>query len=161
MTKLRDPVTIEAALDAIGVLIGWDRVAEICSPPGKSIGARRARKWGDPDEPDRLPAMYIVPLDLAYVAAGGGCHILHDTIGRMLDIASAPSVACAIALSKRTEVAIVEVAQSHAALIVANRPGACPGARADAARQVEEGVEALSATLPLLLAESQPEKGGE
>ncbi len=150
MTKLRAPLTVENALTKIAGLIGFAAMAESLTTPGRPVAERTVRNWSDPDTPERCPIEAGIRLDVAYQAAGGDGAPIYETYGLLLDAAHAEHFADEAELARRTISAIKEGGEAHAALVAASRPGATALDRRAALREVEQGVAALTSTLPLL-----------
>lgn len=146
MTKLRGPITYDAALARIAGLIGWAAMATATARAERTV-----RNWGDPDATESCPIECAELLDLAFQAAGGDGAPMFETYARRLDIARAERFADERQLSIFTGMLAKEAGEAVAALITASMPGACARDRTNAAQQVEELLNATTSTLPLLM----------
>lgn len=145
MTKTRAPLTFDNALSKIAGLIGWAEMAHVVGQAERTV-----RDWGDPDTGRNCPIKAALQLDVAFQAAGGEGAPMHEIYTLLLKDARTERFADQIELARRTITAIGETADAEKALVMATLPGATRADRATAAREVEEGIAALSATLPLL-----------
>ena len=102
MTKLRAPLTIDAALARIAGQIpgGWNAMAKALSD---RKSASLVRAWGDPDRREKIPLADALELDLAYRDAGGDGAPLYETYGYLLDAAGTFRFASEIALGRLAE----------------------------------------------------------
>lgn len=141
MTKLRPPMSIDAALARIaGHLPGaWGEMAIIAGRQEHTV-----RAWGDPDKPEVLPLPSAVAFDIAYRRAGGIGAPCRDAYDTLLQAAMTEHFADEIELAHATAHAIKEVGQAESALILAALPGASDETIAAAEREAEEGLVALS-----------------
>lgn len=141
MTKLRAPLSIDAALARIaGLLPGaWGEMATIAARAEHTV-----RAWGDPGKPEVLPLPCAVAFDVAYRKAGGIGAPCRDAYDALLDAALAEEFADQIELAHATANAIKEVGQAEHALILASLPGATEETIAAAEREAEEGLVALN-----------------
>lgn len=154
MTKVRAPLTIDAALARIAGQLpgGWKDVA-------KSAGRkeRTARNWGDPDTPEQVPMDCAICLDLAYQEAGGDGAPIFETYAHQLELAAEQRFADRAELGKLASEIILECAEANAAIVAAAQPGACDKARQIGLKEVDEAIRVLKRALPLLTPEkAQP-----
>lgn len=143
MTKVRAPLTFELAILRIVGLIGWDGAAGVT---GKSESLMR--KVSDQEHPTQLTYEDALKLDVAYRAAGGAGAPLHDCYALRLRAETAIATADSIELARKAGRAAKEAGEALGALIQASQPGATDADRAIAARETEECIAALAATLP-------------
>ncbi|NWK96537.1 hypothetical protein DM806_12875 [Sphingobium lactosutens] len=153
MTKLRPPISIDAALARIaGQLPGsW---AEMASVTG--YADRTVRRWGDFDaavddiEARDIPMRAACKLDIAYQAAGGiGAPIL-EAYADLVKVAASEAFACKQQLLVATMDFMTENHEAEQALLEATRPDAGPAEIANAKKQlldVREDVDQLIAGL--------------
>ena len=150
MTKPRAPFSFENALTRIAGLIDWPAMMEAISTEGRAVARRTLIDWSDPDN-DRCCTVHdAIALDIAYRAAGGDGAPMFETYASLLELAHAERFVDQVELARRTCKVIKEVSEAEAALVQATMPGATAAHRAEALRQVEEGMAALSSTVPLL-----------
>ena len=146
MTKERPPVSFELGLTRVAGLIGWDRTATILC-----MSERTARDRSDPDtQPcvgDSVNLDEAVALDAAYRAAGGDGAPMLQCFALKVETALAGATADAAALARRAAQVAEETGQAVKAIVLASVPGASPVQRQIAAREAEEAISALTATL--------------
>ncbi|WP_288806349.1 hypothetical protein [uncultured Novosphingobium sp.] len=159
MTKLRAPLTIDAALARIAGQIpgGWNAMAKALSD---RKSASLVRAWGDPDRREKIPLADALELDLAYRDAGGDGAPLYETYGYLLDAAGTFRFASEIALGRLAVEAIREGGEAHAALVLAAQPGVEARQKHDAMREVDEAIEALQSARIVLEAMTRPRATG-
>lgn len=153
MTKLRPPVSEGQALDRIAGVLEWSGMAKLL---GKA--ERTVRNWGEPDTTAGISYRDALALDVAYQLKGGQGAPLYDCYALRLNMAQAVMNADAEALSRAAKAAAKEGGEAVAALIEASRPGATAADRLIAKREVQESIEVLASTLPML--EQPSEKSG-
>lgn len=148
MTSVRPPLSIDGALARIaGQMPGsWHEMATIVGRADSTV-----RNWGNPNTSESIPIDSAIQLDIAYQAAGGIGAPIYETYSLQLETALAERFSCAIALARKTMTAIREGGEAHEALVAATLPGASDRDRAEAAREVEEGIAALKECLPFLV----------
>lgn len=149
MTKLRGPLTYDAALARIAGLVGWSAMATATDRADRTV-----RNWGDPDASESCPIECAELLDLAFQAAGGEGAPMFETYARRLDVARAERFADERQLSICTSTVAREAGEAVAALITASMPGGSERDRTHALREVEQLLNAASSTLPLLTPQS-------
>ena len=117
MTKLRPPLSIDAALERIASVIpgGWNGMAAVT---GRKPGTVRA--WGNPDRDEGVPLADAIAFDLAYQAAGGQGAPLFEVYALKLEasnieVASRPQDLIALVSSVIKETAEAEVAMLRVA----------------------------------------------
>jgi hypothetical protein len=66
MTKLRDPMSIEQAIQTVVDCIGWSQASSVCG-----VVERTARYWADADHPTSISMANAEKLDRAFIDAGG------------------------------------------------------------------------------------------
>lgn len=66
MTKLREPLSIHAAVFTVCDYIGWDVAADVCA-----ISESQLRKYTDPATSRDISGKNIIRLDSAFIKAGG------------------------------------------------------------------------------------------
>lgn len=147
VTVVRPALTIDGALARIaGHLRGsWAEMAIVVDRAENTV-----RDWGNPNAGVSVPIEAAIALDLAYMAAGGLSAPIHEAYGLLLETRFAQRFACAIELGRKTMAAIREGGEAHEALVAATLPGATDRDREQALREVEEGINALKDTIPLL-----------
>lgn len=145
MTKRRAPLSYDNALARIAGLIGWAEMARVTDRQERTV-----RNWGDPDARESCPIDCAEMLDLAFQAAGGQGAPMLETFTLRFDAARAERFADPAQLSFFSQTVAKEAGEAVAALIAAARPGATARDRADALREAEELVTAVTVTLPLL-----------
>ena len=143
MTKLREPMTYEAALTEVAARIGWDNVAAICG-----VKQRAARFWSDPDCQTHIRMIDAERLDRAFLGAGGAFAPFHRMLALRLEIPAragpgADLAACAMAAAK-------EAGEAIAAMVAAAAHPDDPRLLRDAARETQEAVLAMNDELAAL-----------
>lgn len=145
MTKLRDPLSTEYALDrAFGVL---DR-AVVGLELGRS--PRTLRDYGDPDHPSGISMDDALAIDLAYRRAGGTGFPLFESYYLRLEAEAAAPGYCATARDRLAGTAVTEAGEAIAAIFGATRLGATSADRAHAMRETVQAMTAFIHTLPML-----------
>lgn len=149
MTKLRPPLTIDAALTRAADILpgGFPALAELT---GRSASLVRA--WGDPDRREEIPLSVAMLIDQAVRAATGETPFTSWMQGR-LNLAGVAAPFDAADLVARIAEVVRETGQANAALVEATRPGASPADLATAQRETEEAIAVLLRTLPLIRAQ--------
>jgi hypothetical protein len=152
MTKLRAPLTVDAALARIAGQLpdGWNSVSEIA---GRQ--PRHCRRWGDPDAEEQIPIDVAIRLDLAFQAEGGTGAPILEAYAAQLELASAARFADRNALLRQAVDVIREGGEAHAAIVRSTQPDASPADERIAYREACEAFEALKKIIPLL-AEQPP-----
>lgn len=149
MTKRRPALTIELALETVGVRIGWDEVARLAG-----FEQRTVRNWSDPDTTPRpedvISLALSMKLDVAYRQAGGEGAPMLQSYALRLDTETAAACADVRERAKRIAKAAKETGEALEAQILANLPGASPAAQELAKRETEQAIGALTNTLPNL-----------
>lgn len=155
MTKLRAPLTIDAALARIAGHLpgGFDEMAAITRR-----AVRTVRNWGDPDTAEQIPLDCAIALDLAFIAAGGDCAPLFETYALKLELGQVEHFACNIRLARHTAEVIREGGEAHAALVRATLPDASAADRQTALRETTEAIDILKRAIPLLTADPVPDQ---
>lgn len=143
MTKLRAPLTWHRALVRIADVLGWELMGELI---GKA--PRTVMDYSDPDTTTGITLADAFTLTVAYRDAGGDGDPIGDCWALRSNMAAA--TASRDELHRRVIVATKEGGEAQAALIAALAPGADALDRRAAAREVQEHIEALTRTLPLL-----------
>jgi hypothetical protein len=145
VTKERLPLTAERALTQIAGVIGWECVADIA---GKS--ERQVRRWGDNDVPTSITLKTAAELDIAYHTAGGGGFPLTECLQLRVETGASAAAPDLAAQAELAADAAEEVGEAIAAQIRAMAPGAGRKERLVAAKETEEAISHLKATLPFL-----------
>ncbi|CAN5370402.1 hypothetical protein BH10PSE14_BH10PSE14_04600 [soil metagenome] len=145
MTKLRPPLSFGHALDRIAGLVTWAEMARIVDRKERAV-----RNWGDPDMPESCPIAAALALDIAYEQAGGLGSPMFDAYAHQVRQSRNTAYADRIELARRAASAMKEVGEAGGALVMATLPDATAADRATALREVSEGIDALTATMPLL-----------
>ena len=154
MTKVRPPLTYANALHRIAGLLGVDAMAQaVDRKPGTVYN------WMNPDTPEQCPIDCAELLDLAWQEAGGDGAPIYETFGLRLDEARADRFRDGFELAQRTIASIKETGEANAALVAFAQPGASEAHRANTVREVEEAIQALTATLPFLKQGAGPDGG--
>lgn len=143
MTKQRTPVSFERSLVRISDVLGWKRMGELI---GKA--PRTVMDYSDEDVATCITLDDAFTLEAAYRDAGGEGAPIGDCWSLLLN--KRPTVACRDELFRRVAVASKEGGESQVALIRALAPDADAVDRRVARREVQEHIEALTGTLPLL-----------
>ena len=151
MTKLRPPVSVEDALDRVVGRIGLAQAAQVVEKQQGTL-----RKWSDPDKPNEITLSAAFKLDAAYLASGGGCAPFLTIYEALLEGATERVCADAERVAKLAAEAAKETGQAMAAQFLASRPGASRADRLIAARETQDAIVALSATLPSLCGPEVP-----
>ncbi|MCA1199162.1 hypothetical protein K9B35_14385 [Sphingomonas sp. R647] len=146
MTKVRPPLSINAALDRIAGLVegGWLAM-------GDAIGKaeRTVRNYGDPDTPEEISARDAITLDILFQQNGGEGAPIFQTYALQLEIDRADVFATQAEIARRVQISIVEGAEAAQAAIACALPGATD---ADFATAIREQVDAISANTDTLAA---------
>lgn len=150
MTKQRTPVSFERAIVRISDVLGWKLMGELL---GKS--ARTVQDYSDEDVATCITLHDAFTLEAAYRDAGGEGAPISDCWS--LRLKKAAATACRDELFRRVAIASKEGGEAQVALINALAPGADAVDRRAARREVQEHIEALTATLPLLDEGTGPE----
>lgn len=147
MTKLRAPLTIDAALARIAGQLpgGWDEMAEVAGRKTRTV-----RNWGDPDTVEQVPIDCAIDLDLAYLAAGGDGTPIRDAYDARLELAAAAKFSSQRELLRHAEDVIREGGEAHAAILAACQPDATAADRENAHRELAEAFEPIKRALALL-----------
>lgn len=145
MTKVRSPLTFERALTRIAGQIGWGEVAAICRRNERTV-----RKWSEEDVRVGIKMESALHLDVAYRQSGGDGAPMLQAYALRLESETAAALADSAKLAETTAEAAKECGEAIANLVLATRPGATRATRLIAMREVEEAVDALSSTLPML-----------
>jgi len=147
MTKLRPPLSFEAAIAKIAGVIGWDDVARHARRSERTV-----RAWSEIEIAAAVTMEAALALDAAYTAAGGDGAPLLACYALRLRADSVALAACTEELARKTVTVIKEGGEAHAALVAATRPGASTAERAIAEKEVVEAMDALTNTLAILRA---------
>ena len=142
MTKRRPPLSFELALTKVAGLIGWPAVAAIVGH-----GERAVRNWSDPDAAAGIRMDAAERLDIAYQEAGGSGAPFLECYATRLKSAMTDAFGSAEAIAVAAARAAKECGEGVAASIAASQPGADRRVFEDAQREIEEGIESLTATL--------------
>lgn len=147
MTKLRPPLSIDAALARIAGLLdrGWEQMAEVT---GRKIGMIRA--WADPQRRERIPVEDAIALDLAYRRAGGEGAPIFECYGAQLDAAGVEWFSSQIALGHEVTRLIKECSEAETATLLASMPGSTARDRTHALREVDQAIAELQRTKIML-----------
>ena len=152
MTYAREPLSFEAALDAIVDRIGQDQVLRIVGRARRTVG-----HWSNPECEATPPIATALALDSAWRASGGAGAPLLDTYRRRFEAAAPIVMGLDLAsLPDLTVQCIHEGAEAKAALVIAMLPGATDLQRREASREVTENIAVLEATLPHLIVQQPP-----
>lgn len=154
MTKVRAPLTVDAALSRIAGQLegGWEEM-------GRAVdkSASYLRACGDPERREKLSIDDAIVLDLAYEASGGEGYPLYMTYEAKLELAQAERFACRFALLRRTAALIKEGGEAHSALARACLPDATEADFRAAQRELAEAWEEIRLVMPLLAPETRQE----
>ncbi len=143
MAKVRPPLSFERGLVRIADVLGWELMGELI---GKA--PRTVMDYSDPDVATGITLKDAFTLEVAYRDAGGDGAPIGDCWSLLLNLAAA--TADRDELHRRVAKASKEGGEAQAALIAALAPGADAVDRRTARREVQEHIEALTQTLPLL-----------
>ena len=156
MTKVRSPMTFEAAMLEIAAGLGsWDAVAAIARRSPSCV-----RSWSDPDIDGGMPLETAFALDAAFMGAGHDHAPLFLVYQRRLDVAARASGASTQRMLEAIGVFAREAGQAVEAGLRAAAPGATQADRIIAQREAEEASTALTDCLSQLggrLSASGPE----
>lgn len=149
MTKQRPPLSIDAALARIAGHLGggWDEMAQLTARQPRTV-----RNWGDPDTPEQIPMDCAIVLDIAFQSAGGVGAPICEVYTHKLEMAGLEHWSDRITLGNHAVDVIKEAGEAHAALVLAAQPGSTDLDFRRAEREVEEALEVLRRTLPLIAA---------
>ena len=142
MTKRREPLTFESALQEAASLIGIDLCAAICSVTTKTI-----RNWSDHDVESEIGLQDALRIDNACYTAAGKRPFLRVFTLRS-DIAERETAAKDLARAAAN--AAKESGEAISALVLAADPRACADTRRTARREAGEAIEALTEGLAAL-----------
>ena len=150
MTKVRPPLTIDAALARIAGQLpdGWREMAATVDRHESTV-----RAWGDHDKPDHIPFPAAIALDIAFVRAGGEGRPLFEVYALLVDVAREQAFASEIELMKRACVLIREGAQAQEAMVLAAIPAAPAHARLDAVRELQDVIREATSAIAHLTAD--------
>jgi hypothetical protein len=138
MTKLREPMSFERALDTIKTLIGWDGCASVLNKTESAV-----RKMSDPDIERTISIRDARRLDQAYRRAGGAGAPMLETYASQLDMGDSDGVAAPDVILTAIRASVKECGEAVAAALEAVNGGASRQNRVDALREIEEGIESL------------------
>jgi hypothetical protein len=142
MTKLRPPVSIENTLYFVLGELTIERAAAVTT---RSIGYLRA--LSDPDKRERLTVEDAIKLDLAYIAAGGSGRPFHETMGLLVEAASATRFSDAAAIGRHEVEVARENGEACAALFEASVDPTDIGTLERALRESEDSHRAAGAAI--------------
>ncbi len=147
MTKPRSPRSIDAALTRIAGTLpgGWTDMAEATDRRESLV-----RAWGDPARREQIPVRDAIILDRAFREAGGLGAPIFEYYAARLDLNGAFVDCEQIALARHAASVVRECGEASAAIVDAALPAASPAQRARATREIEEAIETLRRTRPLL-----------
>ena len=119
MTKLRAPLTIDAALTRAAGLLpgGWASLAELT---GRSPSMVRA--WSDPDRREQLPLRDALLIDQAVRTQTGEAPLL-GWYAAQLDLSCSPAQPVTADFVSRVAEVVRECGEANAALVEAAQPG--------------------------------------
>jgi len=147
MTKLRPPLSVNAALDRIAGQVegGWAAM-------GESIGKkeRTVRNYGDPDTPEEISARDAITLDILYQQHGGEGAPIFQTYALQLELDRVEAFATQAEIARRAMAAIKENSEAARAAIACTLPGATQADFVTAIREHEEAIAADTNTLAAL-----------
>lgn len=145
MTKLRAPLSFEDAINRIAGHLGWPSAAA-------EIGLEESalRRFSNPDDERCIKLQDAFLLDVAYRREGGEGAPILEAFALQLEASNRMLAATGDEIARRAAVAAKEGGEAIAALFAASRPGASRTEMAIAVREVREGIDALTATLPVL-----------
>lgn len=147
MTKLRPPLSVNAALDRIAgqVAGGWEAM-------GQAIGraARTVRNYSDPDTPEEISARDAITLDILFQKHGGEGAPIFETYALALEVERAEVFATQAELARRAQKSVKENAEAAQAQIACLAPGATGADFTRAIRETEEAIAADTVTLAAL-----------
>lgn len=146
MTKLRPPLSIEAALSDVIDAIGMDAAI---AATGRT--KHYLRGLSDPDKRERLTCADAIALDAAHHTALG-TRPIHDMMGLKLDARAADAESCVDRLFASTIEAMKESSEADVALFEATRPGASRATRQTAMRELVQSLNARRRQIPILRA---------
>lgn len=147
MTKLRPPLTVEAAINRIsGQLPGSvEQMAQICGRRPSTV-----RAWADPGRPEEIPIDCAIRLDRAYAEAGGQGFPLFEVYSHLVKSDAAEAFASKFSLLNVLHDCIREGGEAEAAIVRAALPEAGSIERRNAVQEVEQAIVALSKALTVL-----------
>jgi hypothetical protein len=153
VTKLRTPLSFEAALAQVAGEIGWPRSARICGYAESTV-----RNWSDPDTTAAISIESALRLDAAFIAAGGDSAPFFACYAARLK-QEAEAVFSADKLLRCGAAAAKESGEAISAIFDAARPGAGRHEREQAAREVEESILQHQQVLATLRGPEVPHAG--
>lgn len=140
MTKLREPLSHNSALDEIVACIGWPAAER-----ATGRGERAIRKWSEPDVKRVVPIDCAIALDIAYIEATGAPVAPFEAFYQLkLQLARARAVHAATSAAEILADAHRETGEAFAAHALASCPGADAQARRGADREIDEAIVALA-----------------
>lgn len=147
MTKLRDPLSLDAALAKVaGQVPGdWKALAAIAGKTASTV-----RSWGDEDRTGDLPVYAAILFDQAYQDAGGEGRPIYDAYSRLLGVAEAERYRDAFCIMAKLAEAVEEIGDAKAALIRAMLPDATEADRHVAQRELIEAIEKMNSLVLML-----------
>lgn len=146
MTKLRDPLTIEDALDRA---IGDMTIAVASDATGRKPAYLRA--LSDPDKREQLTVIDAIKLDVAHHEAGGAGAPIYETIGRILKATCATYFSDAAAIGRILPDVIREGAEANIALFAATAPSASDRQLRETLRELQESHSKTGEAIALVL----------
>lgn len=155
MTKLRQPLTVEDALDKV---IGALTMAGAVEATGRTAGY--LRMLSDPDQRAQLTVIDMIKLDTAHMRAGLPGMPIFETVATILHAAQPELFSNAYAISRVTVDVVKEGSDAHVALIEASLPGADSRTLKKALKETVESIEAnnraVAVIQSLIAHEQQP-----
>lgn len=147
MTKLRPPLTLDAAITRAAALLpgGWSELAELT---GRSTSMVRA--WADADRREQIPLRDALLIDTAALPHGEAPLFAWYSARIHFPAAAADDAA---ALIQRAAQVVRECGEACAALAEASHPNVTPAEKTRAHREVEEAIAVLLRCLPQLRAQ--------
>lgn len=147
MTKLRPPLSVNAALNRIaGQVDGdWLTMAEAIGKKERTV-----RNYSDPDTPEEISARDAIALDILFQQHGGEGAPIFETYALQLETERAEVFATQAEIARRVQRSIKENAEAAQAQIACFVPGADAADYTRAIRETEEAITADTNTLAAL-----------
>ena len=144
MTKRRKPVTFSDALTQVAAVLRWDVCAQILG-----VSENWVRKLSDPDAEREISLQSARRLDAAYLRAGGDGAPFHECYALQLELTAGMLSRCSADMINAVGIAVKENGEAVAAALHAVENGT-RGAREDAVREIQEGIQAMTLLLAKL-----------
>lgn len=147
MTKLRPPLSINAALDRIAGQVdgGWATMADAIGKKERTV-----RNYSDPDTAEEISARDSIALDILFQKHGGIGAPIFETYSLQLEVDRAEVFATQAEIARRAQKSVKENSEAAQAQIACLAPGATEADFVRAIRETEEAIQADTNTLAAL-----------